>query len=295
MRAPVRSDDGNPLKDKPKSEPPKNAPAKDTPRNGGSAPSIRPSEIPVLPWKPKRRGGVFEGDLAAAELCSRLAVAPEQIPEPAVPYSKASTPSGRLMRGVAMAAAVAGIGGCLWGWWGWETSTKIPELTPASGQAGDLPKLSTSVERLKALNRDLGPAAAIGPAPVDTRGTANPVFSVDATQWLRSVSPSVDPPPPVTAEDASLIAARMRAGVELLTYGEIATARKIFQLVAEAGGAAGAFALAETYDPLELGGLRLAQGIKPDVALARTWYERARNLGSVDARDRLSRLAQLPH
>ena len=190
-----------------------------------------------------------------------------------------------------MAAVVAGIGGYLWGW---ETSTKIPELTPASGQAGDLPKLSTSVESLKTLNRDLGPAAAIGPTPVDTRGTANPVSSVDATQWLQTVSPSVAPPPPVVAEDASLIAARMRAGVELVTYGEIATARKIFELVAEAGGAAGAFALAETYDPLELEGLRLAKGIKPDVALARTWYEKARSLGSLDARDRLSRLAQLP-
>src|SRR5262245_10744636 len=211
MGAPVRFD-GKPSKSKPKSEPPKNAPTKDTPGDVGAAPSIHASEIPPLPWKPKPRGRVFEGDLAAAELCSRLAVAPEQIPEPAVPFSKASRPSGRLMRGLAMAAAVAGIGGYLWGW-GWETSTKIPELTPASGQAGDLPKLSTSIERLKALNRDLGPAAAIGPAPVDTRGTANPESSVDATQWLRGVSPSVDPPPPVVAEDASLIAARMRAGV----------------------------------------------------------------------------------
>jgi len=290
MGAPVRSDDGKPLKAEPKGEPPKNAPTKDTRGDVGAAPSIPASEIPVLPWKPKPRGGVFEGDVAAAELCSWLAAAPEQIPEPAV--SKASTPSGRLMRGVAMVAAVGGIGGCLW--WGWETSTKVPELTPASAQAGDLPKLSTSVESLKTLKPDLGPAAAIGPAPVDTRGTANPESSVDATQWLRGVSPSVDPPPPVVAEDASLIAARMRAGVELVTYGEIATARKIFQLVAEAGVAAGAFALAETYDPLELERLRLAEGIKPNVALARTWYERARSLGSPDARDRLSRLAQLP-
>jgi len=301
MGAPVPSDDGKLLTASPKNEPPKNAPTKDTPRDVGAAASIRASEIPVLPRKPKPRGGVFEGDLAAAELCSRLAEAPEQIPEPAVPFSKASTPSGRLMRGVAMAAAVAGIGGFLWGW---ETSTKISELTPASGQAGDLPKLSSSVERLKTLNRDFGPAAAIGPAPVDTRGTADPVPSVDASRWLQTVSPSVDPRPPVVPppvvlppvvpEDAALTAARMRAGVELVTYGQIATARKIFELVAEAGGAAGAFALAETYDPLELERLRLAEGIKSDVALARMWYERARNLGSLDARDRLSRLAQLP-
>ena len=296
MGAPVRSDDCNQLKDNPKTETPKNAPTKDTPRDVGAVPSIGASEIPVLPWKQWPQGGVFEGDLAAAELCSGPAVAPEQTPEPTVPFSKASTPSGRLMTGVAMVAAVAGIGGYLW--WGWETSTKVPELTPASAQAGDLPKLSTSVESLKTLKPDLGPAAAIDPAPVDTRGTANPVSSIDATRWLQTVSPFVDPPPRVVADDASLIAARMkarmRAGVELVTYGEIVTARKLFELVAEAGEAAGAFALAETYDPLELGGLRLAEGIKPDVALARTWYERAKNLGSPDARDRLSRLAQLP-
>jgi hypothetical protein len=68
----------------------------------------------------------------------------------------------------------------------------------------------------------------------------------------------------------------------------------MFQPVAEAGEAAGAFALAETYDPLVLGGLRLREKITPDLSLARTWYERARDLGTLEARDRISRLAQLP-
>jgi TPR repeat protein len=86
----------------------------------------------------------------------------------------------------------------------------------------------------------------------------------------------------------------MKIGVELMTYGEVAAARVMFQRAAEAGEGAGAFALAETYDPLVLGGLRLREGIMPDVALARTWYERARDLGSLEARDRISRLAQLP-
>jgi hypothetical protein len=98
----------------------------------------------------------------------------------------------------------------------------------------------------------------------------------------------------VAAEDASAIAAKMRIGVELMTYGEVFAARAMFQHVAEAGEGAGAFALAETYDPLVLEGLRLRDQIMPDVALARTWYERARNLGSLEARDRISRLAQLP-
>jgi TPR repeat protein len=86
----------------------------------------------------------------------------------------------------------------------------------------------------------------------------------------------------------------MKIGVELMTYGEITAARVMFQRAAEAGDEAGAFALAETYDPLVLGGLRLREGIMPDIAQARTWYERARDLGCLEARDRLSRLAQLP-
>jgi hypothetical protein len=57
---------------------------------------------------------------------------------------------------------------------------------------------------------------------------------------------------------------------------------------------AGAFALAETYDPLVLGGLQLREGIKPSLAMAHTWYERARDPGSPDAQDRILRLAQLP-
>jgi TPR repeat protein len=87
----------------------------------------------------------------------------------------------------------------------------------------------------------------------------------------------------------------MKVGVELMTYGEVVKARMVFKRVAEAGQGNGAFALAETYDPLVLGELRLRDEIMPDLALAHTWYERAMDLGSLDARDRMSRLTKLPH
>jgi hypothetical protein len=306
MGAPVReSDDGKPPKSERKSELPKSELAKDAPEDMGAVPSRRTTEAPALPWKRKPRRRVFEGDVAVVELRSRLALGSERIPQPAVPFSPAPTFSGvlRLMSGVAMAAAVAGVAGYLWGF---KLSTEMPEPTPASGQANVLPALSTPVARLKTSDRDFDPPAAartasIGFAPVDRRGAANPVTSVDATQRpallptpSQSVSPFVAPRPPVAAEDASVIAAKMKIGVELMTYGEVTAARVMFQRVAEAGDAAGAFALAETYDPLVLGGLRLREGIMPDLALARTWYERARELGSLEARDRISRLAQLP-
>jgi len=301
MGTPVReSDNGKPSKTERKGEPPKNAPAKDALKDVGGA-----AEVSNPPWKRKQRREVFEGDVALVGLRSRLTLGAERTPEPAIPFSTAPKFSGvlRLMSGVAMAAAAVGVAGYLWGF---KLSTKMPELTPASGQAHVLPALSTPVANLKTSNRDFDPPAAartasIGLAPVDTRGAANPVTSVDAAQRParlptppQTVSPSVAPRPPVAAEDASVIAAKMKIGVELMTYGEVTSARVMFQRVAEAGEGAGAFALAETYDPLVLGGLRLRERIVPDLALARTWYERARDLGSLEARDRILRLAQLP-
>lgn len=299
MGAPVRgSDDGKPSTTGPKSESPK-----DTPKDVGAAPSSRVTEVPDPPWKRKPRRDVFEGDIAIVELRSRLA--PERIPEPAARISTAPGFSGvlPLMSGVAITAAVVGVAGYLWGF---KLSTKMPELTPASGQANVVPALSTPVASLKTSNRDFDPSAAartasIGLAPAATGGAANPVTSVDTAQRParlptspQTASPTVAPRPPVAAEDGSVIAAKMRVGVELMTYGEVTAARTMFQRVAEAGDAAGAFALAETYDPLVLAGLRLQERIMPDAALARTWYERARDLGSPEARDRISRLAQLP-
>jgi hypothetical protein len=289
MGAPVQGfDDGKPSN----SGPPKNAPAKDMPKDVGAAPSSRAMEVPAPPWKRKRGREVFEGDVAVMELRSRLALGVERIPELALPSSTAPAFSSVLwlMSGVAMAAAAAGVAGYLWGF---NLSTEMPEPTPASGQANFLPALSTPVaspktSNRKTSNRDFDPpaaarAASIGLAPVDRRGAANPVTSVDAA-----------PRPPAAAEGASVIAAKMRIGVELVTYGEVTAARAMFERVAEAGDAAGAFALAETYDPLVLGELRLRERITPDIALARAWYERARDLGSLEARDRISRLAQLP-
>jgi TPR repeat protein len=279
----------------------KNAPARDPSKDTGATPSSPATEELAPPWKRKSRREAFEGDVAVVELRSRLGRT-ERIPEPAVRFSSTPTFSGvvRLMSGVATAATVVGVAGYLWSF---ELSSKLPELTPASGQANIPPTPATPATSLAASNRDFDPQAAartasIGLAPVGKQ--AHPVTSVDAAQrlalptTLQTVSPSVVRRPPVAAEDAPVIAAKMKIGVELMTYGEVTAARMMFQRVAEAGEGAGAFALAETYDPLVLGGLRLREGIMPDLALARTWYERARELGSLEAQERLLRLAQLP-
>jgi hypothetical protein len=81
----------------------------------------------------------------------------------------------------------------------------------------------------------------------------------------------------------------VKKGDEQLAEGAIAQARLLYERAAEAGSALGAMALAATYDPAELQRLG-ALGLKPDREAAQRWYERARQLGAVEAEERLRRL-----
>ena len=79
-------------------------------------------------------------------------------------------------------------------------------------------------------------------------------------------------------------------GEDQLSRGNIYAARKFFEKAAEAGLPKSALALAGTYDPTELAKLKII-GLQPDREAARKWYERAGELGAVEASDRLRRLA----
>lgn len=84
-------------------------------------------------------------------------------------------------------------------------------------------------------------------------------------------------------------------GHQLLRNGDAASARLLFQRAAQARDPRAALAIASTYDPFILRELGL-HGLASDVALARSWYEVARELGSRDAQERLNALAsQDPH
>jgi hypothetical protein len=102
---------------------------------------------------------------------------------------------------------------------------------------------------------------------------------------------AVFPPRQIEAAEIELM---VKSGLEFMGNGNVAAARMMFQPAAEAGDAVAAFALAETYDPSVLKKLGTKGGITSDVALANTWYEKARALGSTLARERLERLARVP-
>ena len=83
----------------------------------------------------------------------------------------------------------------------------------------------------------------------------------------------------------------LKQGQEFVTAGDLATARIVLRRAAQAGVAAAAFTLAQTYDPKVLAKMR-ERGVEPDPAEARRWYEMAQKLGSRDAAQQLERLAR---
>ena len=92
---------------------------------------------------------------------------------------------------------------------------------------------------------------------------------------------------PLSAEET---AALLKRGNDLVSSGDIAAARLVLLRAAEAGNASAAFALAGTYNPITLEKLQV-HGLSPDLAIARQWYEKARELGSPDASRELQILA----
>jgi hypothetical protein len=231
---------------------------------------------------PKPRRTLFEGDTAAVELRSRLARTRDGAPLPPdapAPASGVSLFSGVLrFIGVALtAAAVAGAAGYLAG--GVKLSLNPARIAAPSGEAEALPSLAA---QLNASNRN-APLPVAQTAAVDVARAG--AGAARAAQW-----PGPLAAPPLPQPDVSEIAARLKLGADLMAEGDIAAARTMFARVAEAGEAAGAFALAETYDPAVLGAMRLRGGIIPDPARARRWYEKAREMGSDAAPERIARL-----
>jgi hypothetical protein len=102
-------------------------------------------------------------------------------------------------------------------------------------------------------------------------------------------APSRSSEPPPLTESQKRALTFIERGRTLAERGNISAARLFYQRAADAGLGAGALALAGTYDPDELARMRVA-GVQPDLALAREWYEKARQLGASEAEERLRRL-----
>jgi hypothetical protein len=87
----------------------------------------------------------------------------------------------------------------------------------------------------------------------------------------------------------ALLIERSRA---LITEGDVAAARTALLRAAEGRDARAALVLGATYDPIMLSSVPTV-GLAADVSLARGWYEKAKELGSPEAQERLNLLARL--
>jgi hypothetical protein len=101
-----------------------------------------------------------------------------------------------------------------------------------------------------------------------------------------AVGPAPSAETPARTLRSGQLAALLKRGNEFVSHGDLVGARLIFERAAQAGESRAALALASTYDPVVLEHLG-ERGLAPDIAMARFWYERAKQLGSKEAPERL--------
>ena len=121
---------------------------------------------------------------------------------------------------------------------------------------------------------------------------AGPPISPELTQ---GPSDREEPGPPISTVSAPRqlneeeIAVLLKRGKDLIATGDLAAARLVLQRAADANDVEAILALAATYDPYVLRELKV-YSFAADAGMARTWYEKARQLGSSAALRRLDML-----
>jgi hypothetical protein len=273
-----------------------------------------PASIDVPPWKrrapPVAPGDVaaprFIGDRAMIELRRRLALEPENAPEPP-PALHAGLPMDRLALRfgavIALAALVA---------WGVVSFSRARLPADEVRQARVAPAIPMTTVKLLHV-RTAAAATRPAPARVEMPAGAHVTFAADEKApappssvplWLQQSGLAIavktaEPAPPAASSsaaaskpglDAEAIAMLVKRAKAFMTDGDVVAARLLLQRAAEAGSAAAALALAASFDPLIVKQAG-AVGVQTDAAQARQWYQRAAALGSDAASKELANLA----
>jgi hypothetical protein len=171
---------------------------------------------------------------------------------------------------------------------------------PSSAAQSDLQQL-TALVRQKDPARLSGPenqapsvrgvtTASVAPAAREEINIANPSAPQARAPAAVAVAELATPGEAIHHLDPDVIASLLRRADALIASGDVAAARLALRRAADAGDPRAAMTLGETYDPALLEKLSV-HGIVPDVAMARSWYERAKKFGSAEAPQRLEMLA----
>jgi hypothetical protein len=125
--------------------------------------------------------------------------------------------------------------------------------------------------------------------PAATPAVAVPTSAVEAQRL--AVTPPRQPMPVQRQSDSEEIAILVKRGKDFIGNGDPVGARVMLRRAAESKNAEAALMLGATYDPVVLRELKV-YGVAADVAMARTWYEKAKEFGSEEAPRRLEMLAR---
>jgi hypothetical protein len=113
------------------------------------------------------------------------------------------------------------------------------------------------------------------------------------TTRIETTSALTAPFIPKVINQAEVLSAHplMKQADELLTAGDIARARLLYEHLAMKGSPRAAFSLGRTFDPAYLSSVYV-RGVVADVELAARWYRLADDLGVAEARGRLVALGK---
>jgi hypothetical protein len=160
------------------------------------------------------------------------------------------------------------------------------QRAPAAAPAPVLPAIAPPVVSAPP---PAAPTPVVSTPPVAPVAVAAPTAVIQPVVVGPMASPSPTASPTARRIDPDELAMLMKRAKSLLASGDIPPARLLLERAADAQEPIAAFLLAQTYDPDELR-TRDARSITPDLESARTWYQKAAQLGSADAQRRLAQM-----
>jgi TPR repeat protein len=160
-----------------------------------------------------------------------------------------------------------------------------------SAQAKDPAQLSDPEDQTLGLGS--ATTAAVAPTREDIKTAYQSALQGSAPR-AAAVAEPVIPGDAIHHLDPDEVASSLKRADALIASGDLAAARLVLRRAADAGDARAAMTLGETYDPAVLEKLGV-HGVVPDLAMARGWYEKAKQFGATEATQRLELLASRQH
>ncbi len=276
-------------------------------REQGTRAPLRPSTM-LSPGEQRRRPVAlsayeYSGDRDMARLQRQLALDPERIPEPPVQTVQSLMPMvGRLCGVGCVAASIA---------WVFISYPGVRFVRSDAARAAAAAQPEIATPKSDPLRTEAGAGlllahgltvAAPAQPPADTQQTAtapsasssstlSPQQHTVQTMPVTAVPPDAAQPNKTMQIDGDELAMLLKRGKQALTDGDLAAARLLLRRAADGGSAEAAFALGTTFDPAALRKLH-AIGAEADAAKAREWYEKAAQLGSSAATEKLANAVQ---